>query len=80
MLTRDQVKMARAGLGWSAQDLADKAGVAVNTIRRFENGADALGDTLAKIETALVAGGIIFIDGGEVSANGGPGVRLSSKP
>lgn len=36
MLTPDQVKMARAVLGWSTGELARQAGVAANTVIRFE--------------------------------------------
>jgi len=76
MLTREQVKMARAALGWGVRELAAKAGVTANTISRYENGADALGDTLTKIQRALEkggdSGGVVFVD-----PNGfGPGVRL----
>jgi len=72
MLTREQLKMARAALNWSVRDLAKKSGLAANTVSRYENGTDAYGETLAKLRRALEAGGVIFIDG-----NGeGPGVRL----
>ena len=46
MVTREQVKMARAAMGWGVRDLAAKIGVAANTISRFENGSDAYGETL----------------------------------
>jgi len=72
MVTREQLRMARAALNWGVRDLAAKAGVAANTISRYENGSDAYGDTLTKLRRALEAGGVIFLDG-----NGeGPGVRL----
>lgn len=76
MLTRQQLKMARAALGWGVRDLAAKAGVTANTVSRFENGADAYGETLAKLQRALEAEGIVFIDPGAPSSDGGPGVRL----
>ena len=60
MLSREQLRMARAALGWGLKDLAERAGVGVNTIGRFENGADAYGETLRKIEAALEAEGIQF--------------------
>ena len=65
--------MARAALGWTARDLAEKAGVAGNTVSRFEVGGDMRVDTLAKLEKVLEKGGVVFIprDG-----QGGPGVRL----
>ena len=70
---REQVRMARAALGWGVRDLAERAGVTANTIGRYENGADALGKTLAKIQRALEAGGIDFTNGDM------PGVRLKRR-
>lgn len=52
--------MARAALGWGVRDVASRAQVSANTISRFENGADAYGETLRKIESALEAEGIRF--------------------
>lgn len=75
MVTREQVKMARAALGWGVRDLAAKAGVAGNTVSRFENGSDALGETLRKIRRVFEEAGITFID----ENGGGPGVRLSKR-
>ncbi|MDE2165838.1 MAG: helix-turn-helix transcriptional regulator [Alphaproteobacteria bacterium] len=67
--------MARAAVNWSVRDLAEKAGVAANTVSRFENGSDAYGATLAKFKRVLERAGVIFLDG-----NGeGPGVRLRKK-
>ncbi len=77
MITREQVKMARAALGWGVRELAEKAGTTANTVSRFENGADAMGGTLGKIEAALTAAGIEFIPAGSYQGNGGPGVRLN---
>jgi transcriptional regulator with XRE-family HTH domain len=73
MITRVQVKMARAALGWGVRDLAAKAGVSANTVSRYENGADALGETLSRIQHEFEKAGIVFIDQGNGS---GPGVRL----
>ncbi len=75
MITRDQVRMARAALGWGVRELAAKAGVSANTVSRYENGADALGGTLLKIQRVLEQGGIILID----ENGGGPGVRLKKR-
>ena len=77
MITRTQMKMARAALGWGVRELAEKAGVTANTISRYENGADALGGTLTKIQNTLEQAGIVFIADGTVSHEGGEGVRLS---
>ena len=75
MIAPVQVKMARIALGWGVRDLALKAGVTANTVSRYENGADALGKTLRKIQRALEDAGVEFID----ENGGGPGVRLKSK-
>jgi transcriptional regulator with XRE-family HTH domain len=75
MLTREQLRMARAALNWSVRDLAAKAGVAANTVSRYENGADAYGETLLKLQRTLEAEGLIFLE-----ENGeGPGVRLKKR-
>ena len=71
MISREQIKMARAALGWGVRDLAEKAGVTANTISRYENGADALGETLGKIENALKEHVEFIPENG-----GGAGVRL----
>ena len=75
MVTREQVRMARAALGWNVKKLASRVGVAANTISRFENGSDALGETLRKIRRVFEEAGITFID----ENGGGPGVRLSKR-
>ncbi len=72
MIIRVQVRMARAALGWSVRDLASRAGLAANTVSRYENGTDAYGETLTKIQRALEDAGVIFIDADKE----GPGVRL----
>jgi hypothetical protein len=39
MLTGEQVRSARALLGWSPERLADAAGIDLDAVRRFEDGA-----------------------------------------
>ncbi len=56
--------------------MASKAGLAANTVSRYENGTDAYGETLTKIQRAFEQAGIIFIDEDEL----GPGVRLRERP
>jgi len=75
MITRQQIKMGRAALDWSVRDLAAKSGVSINAISRFENGNDAYATTLTKLQRALEAGGVLFID----ENGGGPGVRLKRR-
>ena len=75
MITRLQVRMARTALGWGVRDLARKAGIAPNTVSRFENGAGARVDTLAQIQETLEKEGVIFVP---ADTTGGPGVRLAT--
>jgi hypothetical protein len=59
-------------------DLAAASGLSLQAIKNFERGAtDARGTTFQRIERALREAGVTFIDGGEISSNGGPGVRLA---
>jgi transcriptional regulator with XRE-family HTH domain len=71
-----QLKMARAAVGWGVRDLAKKAGVTANTVTRIENGADAKQSTMDRLQRALEAAGIEFIQ----ENGGGPGVRLRKRP
>ena len=73
MLERVQIRMARAALGWSARELAEAAGVATNTVSRFEVGGDMRVETLTRLEKALEKKGVVFI---ARDHEGGPGVRL----
>ena len=52
--------MARSGLNWRAQDLADKAGVGYATVARFEAGGAISAESLDKLENALVSAGAQF--------------------
>jgi transcriptional regulator with XRE-family HTH domain len=70
-----QVKMARVAVGWGVRDLAKKAGVTANTVTRIENGADAKQSTMDRLQQALEAAGVEFID----ENGGGPGVRLRKR-
>jgi transcriptional regulator with XRE-family HTH domain len=63
--------MARAAIGLSAQELADAAGVGVNTINRFEAGVDARFSTIEAIRAALEKSVEFIPENG-----GGAGVRL----
>ena len=76
MITRIQVRMARAALGWGVRDLGKRAGISANTVSRYENGFEAMSDTLQLIQDALEAGGVMFIP---ADATAGPGVRLKQK-
>jgi transcriptional regulator with XRE-family HTH domain len=62
MLQREQVRMARSALNWSLRDFAARANVAINTISRYENGAETLAITLDKFQKVFEAHGIDFPD------------------
>ena len=66
MVTGTQIRMARAALKWTVEELANKAGVGKNTVWRIEAGARGNPATLAAIKRALEGGGIRFVDGGAV--------------
>lgn len=68
----EQCRAARALLDWSTTQLAQAAGVGVNTVNRFERGGDARLSSVEKLRTALERAGIVFIP----ENGGGPGVRL----
>jgi transcriptional regulator with XRE-family HTH domain len=74
----DQIRAARAGLGWLAQDLATRAGLSVATIRRAEAGKPpgVSQGNLFLIQRALEAAGITFLDESQASPGGGRGLRL----
>lgn len=72
MASIEQVKAARALLGWSQEDLAAHSGLSVPTIRRFEAQSKlrVSDEARRKMEAALKSAGILFTNGDE------PGVRL----
>jgi predicted transcriptional regulator len=78
LTTIRQVKAARALLGWSQSDLARHSGISEPTIARLESADGELGgreETVKKIQAALEASGIEFID----ENGGGTGVRLRKR-
>ena len=79
MVTTRQVKAARALLGWSQADLAEKSGVSEPTVARLESIDGELGGrelTAEKIRSAIEGAGVLFID----ENGGGSGVRLRMRP
>lgn len=71
--------MARAALEWSGSDLGKAAGVGINTVSRFEQGADTRMSSVRAMREAFEAVGIVFLGDGEVSLAGGAGVRLKAE-
>jgi transcriptional regulator with XRE-family HTH domain len=67
-----QCRMARAATGLGVRELAALAGVAQATISRLERGEELRPATVAAIQAALEAAGVVFLP-----ENGnGPGVAL----
>ncbi|GAA4169449.1 helix-turn-helix transcriptional regulator [Shinella granuli] len=72
----EQMRAARALLRWSQQDLSDRCGVSVPTIKRLEAMEGELTghlNTIRAIERSLVEAGVDFIP----ENGGGAGVRLA---
>ena len=65
ILNTNQLRAARALLGWDQATLARHAGVSVPTIKRIEGGAANPQDsTLSKVADALADAGIVPIEDG----------------
>jgi ribosome-binding protein aMBF1 (putative translation factor) len=76
MISSSQIRAAKALLRWSGEDLANKAGLSLSTIRRVE-ASEGVPDTqnmktLLSIMKALEEAGIEFIG----APDDRPGVRL----
>ena len=73
----EQIRAARALLGWTAADLADRSGVSYPTVQRMDATRGAVGgrhETVEALRRTLEAGGVQFLDAGQIA--GGPGVAL----
>ncbi len=75
-MTSAQLRAARALLDWNQSELADKAGISVETVKRLERFPGSLEatkvSTLDAITKALNKAGVEFTNGDA------PGVRLKS--
>jgi transcriptional regulator with XRE-family HTH domain len=74
VITIEQMRAARALLGWSQSELAKRAGLSLPTIKRVERGKGPAvsEEARSRIRQALEGGGAKFIS----ENGGGPGVRL----
>lgn len=73
-----QIKAARALLGWSQGDLAEKSGVSAPTVKRLEAADGEIGgrpETGEALVAALEKAGVEFIS----ENGGGAGVRLARR-
>ena len=73
MLTGEQIRAARALLRWGQKQLAEAAGVSIETVKRLEKTVgpiSAYTGTATSLAAALEAAGVAFTNGGE------PGVKL----
>jgi predicted transcriptional regulator len=76
MVTARQIRAARALLGWSQQNLADEAIVALNAVTRLERGeVDPRMSTMFAVEKAIRKAGIEFISADD---RRGEGVRMAN--
>ena len=71
-----QISAARVLIGMSQQELASAASIGLGTVKRIEAAREELAgtaQTIGRIQHALEAAGIVFI---EQDGRNGPGVRL----
>ena len=64
MIAAEQIRAARALLRWRAQDLADRTGLTLRTIQRFESEIGVPGSrtkNLMPIRQVLENAGVVFI-------------------
>ena len=79
MLTGEQIRAARAAIGWSGSDLASNSDVSLRTITKIEGSlvmSDVRLSTVVRIRASLEAQGIEFI----TAADGAPGIIIRSQP
>lgn len=76
MIFPEQIRAARALLGLSQLELAERAGVGIATIKRIEAAGELTGNaqTLLRIQTALEAAGVELLS---QTTEAGLGVRLA---
>lgn len=75
MLTPEQIRGARAALGWPASKLAEASGLSRRTVQKIENEAEFAEVRLSSLmaaKAALEAAGIEFIG----APDDAPGIRI----
>jgi len=76
MIDASQIRAARGLLDISQTELSRRAGISVATVKRIEASTENLRmtvQTMLRIQAALEAAGVVFIEGDKQQ---GPGVRL----
>lgn len=74
----EQIRAARALIGWTAADLARESGVSYPTVQRMDATRGQVSgrhETVQAIRKALEAQGVQFLDAGQVA--NGPGVATT---
>ena len=75
-----RVKAARKALGWSQQELADRAGIQLETLAHFEAGRKSRAKTVEAIASALEREGKLGdTEAGKGAYAGGPSLHLPVK-
>jgi transcriptional regulator with XRE-family HTH domain len=75
-MTPEQCRAARGWVSWSQEDLAQRANVALSTVRDFEKGTrEPIGNNIEAMQSALERAGIIF----ESQALGPAGIRYEGR-
>jgi ribosome-binding protein aMBF1 (putative translation factor) len=80
-MTPEQSRAARGWLGWSQQDLAERAKVGLSTVRDFEAGRrHPIANNVAALRRAIEDGGIALEDDRQGNPVGIRQVRVTGHP
>lgn len=75
-MSPEQFKMAKAALGLGNPDLAERTGLHRNTLNKLDKG-EGKASTVQLVRLTLEAGGVQFLEAGQVA--GGAGVAMKAK-
>lgn len=77
-MTPEQFKMAKAALGLTNPDLAEKTGLHRNTLNRLDKG-EGKASTVQLVRLTLEAEGIQFLQNGQAALGAGVAIRDQSE-